>query len=50
LAKKTAALRWCELATAHSKENDGKPWEYLLMPHDVIADNMSLQALRNHSA
>ncbi len=50
LAKKAAALRWCELATAHSKENGGKAWEYLLIPHDVIADNMSLQALRNHSA
>ena len=49
-AKKAAALRWCELATAHSKENGGKAWEYLLIPHDVIADNMNLQALRNHSA
>lgn len=49
-AKKAAALRWCELATAHSKVNGGKAWEYLLIPHDVIADNMSLQALRNHSA
>jgi len=50
LAKKATVLRWYELATAHSKENGGKAWEYLLIPHDVIADNMSLQALRNHSA
>lgn len=50
LAKKEAALRWCQLATTHSKENGGKPWEYLLIPHDVIAENMSLQGLRNHGA
>ncbi|MGH8625521.1 MAG: hypothetical protein ACREYC_09695 [Gammaproteobacteria bacterium] len=46
-AKKASAGRWCELATAHSKENGGKPWEYLLIPHDVIAENMDIAALRN---
>lgn len=23
-------------------KNGGKPWKYLLVPHDVVAENMSL--------
>lgn len=26
-----------------------KPWEYLLVPHDVIADNMTLKGLADVS-
>lgn len=43
LAKKDAAKLYCERATEHSKSIGGKPWKYLLIPHDVIADNMSLE-------
>ncbi|HWF61773.1 MAG TPA: hypothetical protein VN666_15895, partial [Nitrospira sp.] len=45
LAKKDAAVLWCARATAHSLNNGGKPWKYVLMPHDVIAENMTLAGL-----
>ena len=45
LAKAAAAVTWCQHATAHAKENGGKPWSYLLIPHDVILNNMTLQGL-----
>ena len=44
-AKKEAAVTWCEYATKHSIENGGKPWSYLLIPHDAIAENMTLKGL-----
>jgi type III restriction enzyme len=45
LAKKDAAVKWCELATNHNGQNGGKPWRYALIPHDAIADNMTLAGL-----
>jgi type III restriction enzyme len=45
IAKRDVAVKWCQNATAHAKTYDGKPWSYLLLPHDVIADNMTLAAL-----
>ncbi len=45
LAKKQAAVLWCERATAHTLSNGGKPWKYVLIPHDAIAENMTLRAL-----
>lgn len=44
-AKAKAARLWCERATTHAKEHGAKPWRYLLIPHDVIKDNMTLAAL-----
>ena len=44
-AKGRAAVLWCEQATKHAQENEGKPWEYILVPHDAIKDNMSVQGL-----
>jgi type III restriction enzyme len=44
LAKRDAAFKWCELATIHAASYQGKPWKYLLIPHDAIADNMTLDA------
>jgi len=32
-------------ATTHEKQHGGKPWTYLLIPHDVITDNKTLQGL-----
>lgn len=46
VAKKEAALRWCENASGHAKSYGGKPWVYLLLPHDIIAENMTLPGLR----
>jgi type III restriction enzyme len=45
LAKARAAATWCKHATEHEKANHGKPWRYLLIPHDAIADNMTLDGL-----
>ncbi len=45
LAKKEVAERWCENATQHARANGGKPWKYVLIPHDAIAENMTLAGL-----
>ncbi len=45
LAKKEAGVTWCGLATDHARRNGGKPWEYVLIPHDAIAENITLMAL-----
>lgn len=44
-AKKEAAVKWCNHATTYANENGGKPWQYVLIPHDAIAENMSLKPL-----
>ncbi len=36
LAKARAAIEWCQHATEHAKVNGGKPWSYVMMPHDAI--------------
>jgi len=45
LEKARAAAAWCKHATAHETENKGKPWCYVLIPHDAIADNMTIAGL-----
>jgi len=45
IAKAKAATEWCAYATHHALEFGGKPWTYLLIPHDAIADNMTIQGL-----
>ena len=45
IAKKESAVRWCYHATEHAEKNGGKPWHYLLIPHDAIAENMTLAGL-----
>jgi type III restriction enzyme len=45
LAKRAAALLWCERATAHAATYGGKPWRYLLIPHDALAVNMTIDGL-----
>jgi type III restriction enzyme len=45
LAKKEAALKWCSNASNHSRSCGGKPWRYLLIPHNEIANNITLDAL-----
>ena len=45
LAKADAAITWCKHATTHATENGGKPWQYLLIPHDMVLDNMTLAGL-----
>ncbi|WP_133130218.1 DEAD/DEAH box helicase [Legionella yabuuchiae] len=45
LAKKAATMRWCEYATKHAYENGGKPWYYLLIPHNAITSERSFNGL-----
>ena len=45
LAKRDAATRWCGLASDYNATIGGKPWKYLLLRHDAIAQNISLSAL-----
>jgi type III restriction enzyme len=45
LAKKDVAVKWCEQASAHAATCGGKPWKYALIPHDAIAENMTLAGL-----
>ena len=44
-SKADAAAVWCEHATVHAKTYGGKPWTYLLIPHDQISAQMSLAGL-----
>ena len=45
LAKKEAAVKWCANASTHAQSYGGKPWRYLLIPHNEIATNITLEAL-----
>ncbi len=45
LAKKDTAVKWCAHASTHAEKNGGKPWKYLLIPHDAITANMTLSGL-----
>ena len=36
---------WLRLVTRRVTMHGGKPWRYSLVPHDVIAENMTLQGL-----
>ena len=42
LAKAKAASEWCKHASEYEKQNSGKPWKYLLIPHDEISDSKTL--------
>ncbi len=45
LAKKTAAVTWCENATKHELSNGGKAWRYVLIPHTAILPSATLTGL-----
>jgi type III restriction enzyme len=42
LAKKDAAVQWCYHASEYTRKNGGKQWIYLLIPHDEVQDDRSL--------
>ncbi len=44
-AKKEAAIKWCKNASDYALANGGKPWRYVLIPHNAIAVNMTLDGL-----
>jgi len=45
LAKRDVAVTWCKNASNHAAGYGGKPWKYALIPHDVIAENMTVSEL-----
>lgn len=45
LAKRAAAEEWCRHASAHAQTYSGKPWRYVLLPHDVLDENRTLAGL-----
>ena len=45
LAKRDVAVRWCQQASNHARSHGGKPWTYVLIPHDAIAENMTVSGL-----
>lgn len=42
LAKSAAASRWCRHASEHAEGIGGKPWHYLLVPHDDVSEDKRL--------
>ena len=48
LAKKDSAVRWCSKASDHATSYGGKLWKYLLIPHDTITGNMTIEGLASH--
>jgi type III restriction enzyme len=42
LAKRDVAVQWCIWASEHARAYGGKPWRYALIPHDAIAENMTI--------
>ena len=45
LAKRDVAVKWCKHASDHAATYHGKPWTYLLIPHNAVAENMTLRGL-----
>ncbi len=45
ISKRDVAVEWCRHASKHSASYEGKPWAYALIPHDVIAENMTIDGL-----
>jgi type III restriction enzyme len=44
-AKAVQAAVWCANASAYSAKHGGKPWRYLLVPHDAVAANVTMVSL-----
>lgn len=43
--KAQAALEYCKHATEFTVKNGGKPWKYILIPHNAVQANMSFEYL-----
>jgi len=43
LDKMKAATRYCRHATEYTAQHEGKPWRYLLIPHDEVKVSSSFQ-------
>ena len=43
--KAKAALEYCHYASSYNQDNSGKPWKYVLIPHNAVLLNMSFSTL-----
>ncbi|MCF6157688.1 MAG: hypothetical protein E3K32_03755 [wastewater metagenome] len=43
--KAQAAFQYCKYATEYTTQNGGKPWKYVLIPHNVVMMNMGFRTL-----
>lgn len=43
--KSQAALQYCRHASEFTTQNSGKPWKYVLIPHNAVQANMSFDYL-----
>lgn len=43
--KAKAALEYCKYASDFTRKNGGKQWKYILIPHDVVKQNMTFEFL-----
>ncbi len=43
--KAQAALTYCRHATEFTTQNNGKPWKYVLIPHNAVLTNMGFDTL-----
>ena len=41
-AKAEAGATWCRHATTHARDTGGKPWKYLLVPHEQVTEDKAL--------
>jgi type III restriction enzyme len=44
-AKRDVGVKWCGLASDYASATGGKGWQYALIPHDAIKDNMTIRGL-----
>ena len=44
-SKAKAGATYCKHASDHAKQNGGKPWRYLLIPHDAVDASKTLSGL-----
>lgn len=45
VAKRESALEWCRNASRHAASYGGKPWRYVLIPHDSITENLTMRGI-----
>ena len=43
--KATAAAVYCKHASDFTTKNKGKPWKYVIIPHNAVLANMSFRTL-----
>ncbi|MDP4162382.1 MAG: DEAD/DEAH box helicase family protein [Bacillota bacterium] len=44
-SKALAALKYCNYASGYTAEHEGKPWKYVLIPHDQVTKTSSFKGI-----